>query len=58
MLIIQGDTRKRLGFLLTENYDLGTAQKVNSLYNCILGISPFSKNERNKFDKPVPSPNV
>jgi hypothetical protein len=34
-----------IGFLITEKYDFGTAQKINALYRALLMISPFSKDE-------------
>ncbi len=35
----------RLGFLIAEEYDFGTAKSVNSLFADLLRISPFSKEE-------------
>lgn len=37
--------RSRMGFLLAERYDFGTAQKINSLYGALLNVTPFSKPE-------------
>jgi hypothetical protein len=35
----------KLGFLVAEKYDFGTAQKINSLFTAILKVTPFSKDE-------------
>ena len=35
----------KLGFLISEKYDFGTAQKINALYSALLKITPFSKDE-------------
>lgn len=46
MLLEFGDEwRIRLGFIVSEKYDFGSAQKINSLYNSLLKITPFSKSE-------------
>ena len=39
-----------IGFLVTEKYDFGTAQKINSLYSALLIISPFSKDEMRLYE--------
>lgn len=39
----------RLGFLIAEKYDFGTAQKINSLYTALLKITPFSKDEARTY---------
>jgi hypothetical protein len=35
----------KLGFLVAEKHDFGTAQKINALYTALLKITPFSKDE-------------
>ncbi len=40
----------RLGFLVAEKFDFGTAQKINALYGALLGITPFSKDEARYYD--------
>ncbi|MBD2138945.1 hypothetical protein H6F32_15505 [Anabaena sp. FACHB-1237] len=39
-----------IGFIVTEKYDFGTAQKINSLYSALLMISPFSKDEMRIYE--------
>lgn len=41
----------RLGSLLSENYDFGSAKSINSLFFDLLGITPFSIKEIKKFEK-------
>ncbi len=38
-----------LGFLIAEKYDFGTARKINTLYNALLGITPFAQKDINRF---------
>lgn len=40
----------RLGFLVAEKFDFGTAQKINSLYGALLKITPFSKEEAKYYE--------
>jgi hypothetical protein len=40
----------RLGFLVAEKFDFGTAQKINALYRALLKITPFSKSEAKYYD--------
>ncbi|MEA3431236.1 MAG: hypothetical protein U9R01_00945 [candidate division WOR-3 bacterium] len=42
--------RFKLGFVLSEKYDFGSAKKINSLYNDLISISPFSKKEIISYD--------
>jgi hypothetical protein len=51
ILDIKEDLRKRLGFYVAENYDFGTAKKINSLYQSLLLVTPFSKKEMIQFDQ-------
>lgn len=39
-----------LGTLLTENFDFGTAQKVNSLFMSLLKLTPFSKDDARMYN--------
>lgn len=41
----------KIGFLISENYDFGTSKKINALFNAILKINPFSKNNARRFDR-------
>ncbi|TAJ75483.1 hypothetical protein EPO44_21985 [bacterium] len=40
----------RLGFLVAEKFDFGTAQKINALYGSLLKITPFSKDEAKYYE--------
>lgn len=40
----------KLGFLIFENVDFGSARKINSIYHCLLKITPFSKLEAERYD--------
>ncbi len=41
----------RVGFLLAEKYDFGTAQKINALFGALLNITPFGKSEVGTYSK-------
>src|SRR6185295_18808084 len=34
---------RRIGFILAEKYDFGTAQKINALFGALLKVTPFNK---------------
>ncbi len=40
----------RLGFLLSEKYDFGSARTVNNLYLDLMGVTPFSSDEIQAYD--------
>jgi len=41
----------KLGFLINDKFDFGTAQKINSFYSTLLKVSPFSKTEAIKYSE-------
>lgn len=41
----------KIGFLISEAYDFGTSKKINTIFNAILKISPFSKDDARRFDR-------
>jgi hypothetical protein len=49
LLEIEGDVRNKLGFLLSEQLDFGTPQKINAVYSATLKLTPFSKAEAQQF---------
>lgn len=51
LLSVSGDPTKKLGSLLSEKYNFGTAQRVNSLYSDLIMITPFSKDEKRRYDE-------
>jgi hypothetical protein len=51
-LMVYGENvYKKLGFVVSEKFDFGTAKKINSLYLALLKVSPFSKDAVKLFDK-------
>lgn len=40
---------RRLGFVLAEKYDFGTAQKINALFGALLKVTPFGRDEAKKY---------
>jgi hypothetical protein len=45
------DLTSQVGFLLAEEFDFGTPQKVNALYGALLNVTPFSKDEASVYDR-------
>jgi hypothetical protein len=41
----------RVGFILAEKYDFGSAKSINSLYHDLLSITPFSKDDIKNHDQ-------
>jgi hypothetical protein len=39
------DVQGRIGFILAEKFDFGTAQKINAIFSALLRVTPFSKGE-------------
>jgi hypothetical protein len=40
----------RLGFIMAEKYDFGSAQKINALFGALLKITPFSKEDAKYYE--------
>lgn len=51
LLDFRNDWIIKLGFLVSEKYDFGTAQKINTLFMALLKISPFSKVEAKEYER-------
>jgi hypothetical protein len=49
VLLYGRDLKHRIGFLLAEKFDFGTAQKINSLFGALLKITPFGKEEAARY---------
>lgn len=49
LLCILSAPRCRLGSLVAEQYDFGSAKTINGLFRDILNIAPFSKREAKKY---------
>jgi hypothetical protein len=41
----------KLGFLLAERYKFGTAREINARYQALLLITPFSREDKGRFDQ-------
>ena len=41
----------RIGFLIGQRLDFGTAKKINALYTAVLKITPFGRSEGAQFDR-------
>lgn len=44
------DVREKIGFLLAEQYDFGSATKINGLFRDLLNVTPFSGKDAEIFD--------
>jgi hypothetical protein len=51
VLLYAGEVNRRIGFVLAEKYDFGSAQKINALFGALLQITPFSKSEAAHFSE-------
>ncbi len=51
LIRLEGRVDHRLGSLLAEECDFGSARTINSLYLDLLGITPFSKNEEEQYNE-------
>jgi len=51
VLRLQDKLEYRLGSLISEGYDFGTPKGLNSLFNDLLGITPLTKKECEKYSK-------
>lgn len=40
---------RRVGFILAEKYDFGTAQKINALFSALLKVTPFGTDEAKQY---------
>ena len=47
---LKGELLKKIGFIIAEQYDFGSAIAINSLFNDLLQLTPFSADEINKFN--------
>jgi hypothetical protein len=45
------DISRRLGFVIAEEYDFGSAKLINGLFNDLLKITPFSKAEMASYSE-------
>lgn len=49
-LLVYGESVfNRLGFLVAEKFDFGSAQKINALFNALLKLTPFGKSEAAEY---------
>ena len=45
LLLYGGEIVHRLGFLIAEKFDFGSAQKINAFFGALLKLTPFGKDE-------------
>lgn len=45
VMLFGREIERRIGFLLAEKFDFGTAQKINALFGALLKVTPFSRKE-------------
>lgn len=50
VILYEKEISHKIGFLVAEKFDFGTAKKINALYKSLINITPFSKSEINKFN--------
>ena len=43
--------RNKVGCLLMETYDFGNAKRINAIYNTLIKITPFSKDQIKTYDQ-------
>ena len=48
---LKGPVEYQLGFLVSDEYSFGDAKSINSLFRDLIGITPFSKDEKRRYDK-------
>lgn len=58
LLSFKENSSTRLGFLLAERYEFGTARTINGLYMDLLLVTPFSKDEGAQFEKQLNDRNL
>ena len=49
---------RSIGFLLAEQFDFGTAKKINTLYQALLNITPFSHDEVGRYSDMIADRNL
>lgn len=50
LLLISDDPKNRLGFLISDRIDFGSPQKINTHYQDLIGVSPFSSKESRQYE--------
>lgn len=56
--IEQNNLKNKLGFILSENYDFGSAKSINGLFYDLLSVTPFSKNDIKKYTQLINDRNL
>lgn len=51
VLTLLGKMESKLGNVLSESYDFGSAKEINALYYDLLGITPFSEDEKRDYQE-------
>lgn len=51
VLAVLGQMDRKLGNILSESYDFGSAKEINAFYYDLLGITPFSSDDRKEYSE-------
>lgn len=51
LLALGEEWRHRIGFLVAEKFDFGSAQRINALYSALLKLTPFSKDDAKFYEE-------
>lgn len=51
LLLLDFDISNKIGFLISEQFDFGTAKVINNLYKDLLLITPFSKDDTDSYNE-------
>jgi hypothetical protein len=51
VLEVLGQIESKLGHVVSEGHDFGSARAINTLYRDLLGITPFSAKEQKQYDQ-------
>lgn len=45
------EVSNKIGFILSEQYDFGSAKTINGLYGDLIRVTPFSKREQERYNR-------
>jgi hypothetical protein len=50
VISLYGDFDRNIGFVISEQYDFGSAELINGLFRDLLSVTPFSKDEGGQYN--------
>jgi len=50
VISLYGDFDRNIGFVISEQYDFGSAELINGLFRDLLGVTPFSRDEGEQYN--------